>query len=382
MSQPYFAALDSWRGICALLVCLFHFPAVGVVTEWAFFKNGFLFVDFFFVLSGFVIAANYEGKIKNRDNVFQFLWLRVGRLYPLHLVVFAAYLAFELVKLFFGDAHSAFTGDKPVEAIPTNLLLLQAMGFHDDVTWNRPSWSISAEMYTYLIFALTLIFAGRFRLAAYAGILTGAYVIIGVYNDGNLFVLHDYALFRCLAGFFAGTITWGIWRSQSIDRENSKSVSNWMIWTLMEIISILAVVVFTIHVRDISWSYLAPFIFSLAVFVFAFEKGRVSSILKRRFLVYLGALSYSTYMIHQFVIDRGLNVAAIAERVSDVAFLRYNAAGYVELDTAPFTSDILAIGYLAIVICVAGLTYRWIEVPCRDAFRAALKKRQALNTRP
>ena len=51
-----FQVLDSWRGICALLVALFHFPTASAISQSRFIASSYLFVDFFFVLSGFVIA--------------------------------------------------------------------------------------------------------------------------------------------------------------------------------------------------------------------------------------------------------------------------------------------------------------------------------------
>ena len=58
-----FQVLDSWRGICALLVALFHFPTASAISQSAFIGSSYLFVDFFFVLSGFVIALNYGDRL-------------------------------------------------------------------------------------------------------------------------------------------------------------------------------------------------------------------------------------------------------------------------------------------------------------------------------
>ena len=60
-----FEALDSWRGICALMVALLHFEAFSHLKDLPFFNDAYLFVDFFFVLSGFVIAANYRQRLAN-----------------------------------------------------------------------------------------------------------------------------------------------------------------------------------------------------------------------------------------------------------------------------------------------------------------------------
>jgi hypothetical protein len=51
-----FEALDGWRGICACLVVLFHFHGFSPIYSVELVRNSYLFVDFFFVLSGFVIA--------------------------------------------------------------------------------------------------------------------------------------------------------------------------------------------------------------------------------------------------------------------------------------------------------------------------------------
>lgn len=55
----HFIALDSWRGICALMLAVYHFPINGWMDTNGLISNSKMFVDFFFVLSGFVIAANY-----------------------------------------------------------------------------------------------------------------------------------------------------------------------------------------------------------------------------------------------------------------------------------------------------------------------------------
>ena len=85
-----FAALDSLRGLCALAVVLFHFRTDGVLTNLAPIRRGWMFVDFFFVLSGFVLAHAYFGRIGRQVAPLRFLGLRLGRIYPLHAAVLAA----------------------------------------------------------------------------------------------------------------------------------------------------------------------------------------------------------------------------------------------------------------------------------------------------
>src|SRR6266576_119115 len=99
-----FVVLDSWRGIAACLVALFHLEAYSHLVYShlhgvPFLGNSWLFVDFFFVLSGFVIAANYQQRLLDGFGVGRFLLLRLGRLYPLHFAVLAGGVGLKLALM-------------------------------------------------------------------------------------------------------------------------------------------------------------------------------------------------------------------------------------------------------------------------------------------
>ncbi|RUT82360.1 acyltransferase, partial [Mesorhizobium sp. M7A.T.Ca.US.000.02.1.1] len=100
-----FLVLDSWRGICALLVALFHFPTASTISQSAFIGSSYLFVDFFFVLSGFVIASSYGDRLNQPEQVARFALVRFGRIYPLHLLMLAAFAGFELLRLMLPQLH-------------------------------------------------------------------------------------------------------------------------------------------------------------------------------------------------------------------------------------------------------------------------------------
>ena len=86
--------LESLRGIAAVMVAVSHFRIDSFIYQNQFIGNSYLWVDFFFVLSGFVIALNYQYKIKNFQSLFAFQAKRFIRLYPLHLI---------LLFMFFND---------------------------------------------------------------------------------------------------------------------------------------------------------------------------------------------------------------------------------------------------------------------------------------
>src|SRR5260370_10521059 len=86
----HFRVLDSWRGIAALLVALFHLNVYSAIYSLDFFRNAYLFVDFFFVLSGFVITHSYGGRMGTRESVGTFAIRRFHRLCALHSIVLLA----------------------------------------------------------------------------------------------------------------------------------------------------------------------------------------------------------------------------------------------------------------------------------------------------
>src|SRR5687768_5126464 len=93
-----FDALDSLRGVFALMVALVHLSALGHFFAWPLVRNAGFGVDFFFVLSGFVLMHAYGGRVGSAAQALDFLWRRVGRLYPLHLATLCVMLAIELGK--------------------------------------------------------------------------------------------------------------------------------------------------------------------------------------------------------------------------------------------------------------------------------------------
>ena len=162
-----FVALDSWRGIAACIIALIHFH-VGVnnhVSELSFFGGAFLFVDFFFALSGFVIFANYARRLRDGFGFWRFMWLRLGRLYPLHIAILLVFIGFEWIQVLL-PGFGALAVNEPfsqegesLQFIAANIILVHALGFFNDgiQAFNQPSWSISTEFYSYALFAVLLI---------------------------------------------------------------------------------------------------------------------------------------------------------------------------------------------------------------------------------
>src|SRR5438034_2977454 len=64
-NQTRFVVLDGWRGVCALLVAAYHFHPNSHIHDWTFLRHGYMVVDFFFDLSGFVLAHAYRSRLSS-----------------------------------------------------------------------------------------------------------------------------------------------------------------------------------------------------------------------------------------------------------------------------------------------------------------------------
>ena len=150
-------ALTGLRGVAALWVVAFHLaPELSNLTGGAaglFARAGYVGVDLFFVLSGFVIADNYQYFFKpwNGDQYWRFQLVRLGRIYPVHFVMLLATLVIVTVAAAVGYERTTAGNDYSLGTFVANLLLIQAWGF-PQYSWNWVAWTISAEWFAYLLF--------------------------------------------------------------------------------------------------------------------------------------------------------------------------------------------------------------------------------------
>lgn len=362
-----FLVLDSFRGLCALAVIVHHSHAVQSFTELAFFRHANYLVNFFFVLSGFVLYHIYADRLGTAAQFKRFVIARICRLYPLHLATLGIALLFECLKLVVEQrglsfSVASFTGAKAPSEILPNLLLLQSWwsGFNQ-MSFNFPSWSISVEFYLYLIFALIAAGLPGTSRQIFAVIAVVAFLALyfksGLFSEGALIGL------GC---FFSGIMTYRLY-----DRfKNLPMVLNidprWA--TLLEALGLLTVylaVTYSEPSQNISLSLL----FCVIIGIFAFEAGWLSTLLRTAPFKWAGMLSFSIYMTHTlvlFVVTIALMALAKVTGLPLLIDLPSELPGVVirYIDTGSMLLDNLVMGVsVVLVLLFSMLTYRYIELP-------------------
>jgi peptidoglycan/LPS O-acetylase OafA/YrhL len=353
-------SFEGARGAAAMLVALFHLglgepPILHI-------RAGYLFVDLFFVLSGFLICMSYEGKLGVRPSALpNFLVRRIGRLLPLLLFATLAYVLMLNAGVFAHRLLDDGTGapryyirPQPLELLAT-LTMTHSLGLFDHVILNYAAWSISTEFYAYLAFAaLCLLLRGPARFPGFACMSLLAYAVSiwasvqahGCLKWGGCMDLtFDYGYWRCLAGFFLGAALSYL----PIRRAARAGLAGLAGLALAQALSLLALVaMFLLAPRMPAVALAAPLLFGLLLLSIRADAGPLARLLGTAPLQMLGRYSYSIYLMHP-VILLGWNAG------------RAHAAG--SMGRVLFIA-----GYVAVVLVVSSWTFRLVEDPMRRRF--------------
>jgi peptidoglycan/LPS O-acetylase OafA/YrhL len=345
-----FRALDGWRGICALLIALHHFPAYGFIHHLPLVRNAWLLVDFFFVLSGFVVTHAYGNRLSSAGAAVSFAMRRFFRLWPLQAATLAAFITLELYRYL--ATGTGFTAERSVLAIFTNLALVQSLGLHDGLTWNTPSWAVSTEFWTYIVFALVTFLAGRIRVLASAILMAVSIAILALHSRYGMRETFDWGIARCGYGFFLGSLTYDAWSHGWFNRLRGSA---------LEIAALVFAVVYLIFIPgNRVLEYLAPPVFALFVLAFADDAGVAARAMSAAVLERLGQWSYAIYLVQMLVIV--LMVSALDSFAPGHTATGADGAEFIRFGNV-LADDAITVIYLALVIALAAAAWRFIEVP-------------------
>ncbi len=300
-------ALAGMRAFPPLMLVAYHFCEGHSYRDLVWFDylaaKGYLWVEFFFALSGFVLTYVYASRISQFASVggyLEFVRARLARLYPLHL-----FMTLMILVLITGlTALAGLTGHgdayahtyKPVMTWPSffaNLALVQAWNIFPWLTWNGVSWFVSVEFFLCLAFPVFLWFArGRF----WRGVVLIAVGIAGLVlllrtSAHGLDITFDYGVARGLADFSVGV---GL---AVLYRENRWRLSDSVLTAAQGLV--LAALVWGIyftgwsHSHNDIWTVLPMF---ALIYVLSFDRGLLASVFQSRPIQTMGEWSYAVYL--------------------------------------------------------------------------------------
>ena|SRR3990167_2969375 len=385
--------LTGIRAIAAFWVLIYHSasvfylaqPALNTFSDAmnplvpAFANYGFLGVDTFFILSGFVISYTYFDWFsvdlsarKWVTHYARYIIFRLARIYPALMFVFfmgslllflyaltPENLALRHLSLFFKSLPSMLT-------LTYNVSLTNLKEFSQSYwNFNPPLWSISIEWVAYLFFPflvmLTSTFSKKYLLfiALFLLFILQLYVYISPPVIGNLvlssvsfFIFGMPAIVRIAADFFLGYFFYHMYQDAKLS-VNARYID---VAAIMAILAIVGMIYF-FHVVEVL------ILIALGIFVFcvALNPPITGKLLSSRIMVYLGNISYAIYLVHFLVLQ------VIVSKMNQYHW-------FVDLNKSGVDKVFAFILYVLVVVVIASLVYHLIEKPAQRWIRKIPEK--------
>jgi peptidoglycan/LPS O-acetylase OafA/YrhL len=349
VAAPRLAALTGLRAFAALWVMLHHFAyspfgALHLRESVPALRFGYLGVDLFFMLSGFIIAHTHRrdaGSLVLRT-VLRFYGRRLARLYPVHLLTLLALLVMLWVGHFFNVAAHRPETFRPVDFF-YNLILMQAWAGGAHLSWNFPAWSISCEWFAYLAFPLLAFGLNRVTAAreaiAWLAMTLAAFIL-------GYRLLFDFNLDQPLNGLALARIAFEFTLGALCCRVTELTNLRSQPWTVLVLASIAAAASLgDTPVRDLAITG----VFGVIIVAGRYRDNLVARFLALPVIVYLGEISYSLYMVHA---PLRMTLGKLAERSID----RLGAS---------FEGWLAAAAFCLVTLVTAAAVYHLVEVPAR-----------------
>ncbi len=298
--------LTSLRGIAAMGVVTLHlapqFSGVFDINVYThFIKKSYLWVDFFFILSGFIMCYVYGSLFKEnltRKNYFRFMSLRLIRIYPLHFATLSVFLIFEFLQLFLTKMEyvrgiTVFENQTSIFSLIANAFLIHSWGVVKTPGWNEPSWSISAEFFAYLLFPFLMFFVVKLREFGFflLGIIGFGLLLYLQVTNGNMFASVQQGLMRGLGGFLIGMVIFHI--NGIVGKTDKRFIG------FAQLISVIGII-WIMHTGSPDIAVI-PF-FALLILFSSTDQSWIGTFCRMRPVYFLGTISYSLYMTHNIVI--------------------------------------------------------------------------------
>lgn len=296
-------ALTSFRGFAAWWVVLYHIRDY-IHLPWleGFLSQGYLAVDFFFILSGFIISYAYFEKCKSasKRDIVAFYLKRLNRIYPLHFIILIAYTAIPFIY-FMTDRILPNTDKYSFIYFISAIFLSHNWGWFSELAWNVPSWSISTELFAYLFFPLLVTLFVKFPKKHHALLIALAcFIAIPlIYNlNGSNDIGEGIAtlgVYRCILEFSIGMCCFSLYK-QGKPLPDYLAVVGFLVClaAFFQLPQLLgygsSLFIIPIAGAGVLYTALNLPVYTLKPFL-------------NRWVLYQGEISYSIYLLHYFVLD-------------------------------------------------------------------------------
>lgn len=310
MAGARFRGLDGLRGVAAITVMLFH--CNNYFRQGPIFMHGFLAVDLFMILSGFVITLTYEERLSGKMSGLAFLGRRAHRLIPTYWIAAAIGIPIFWITTAMGRAHGVYSSGMIWLGVPLATIFLiplwgQGVGMYP--VSGDVAWSLVVEWFANILYAagvhrwpakvLCICAVVGWALMAFLGYFTGKGWCVGTVAS-QLFTL---GVIRCLPSFLAGVVIYRLHRHPVFDRLPVLGTE-----LLLSLWFVIAVIPTPDATPTVDWM-IAIFANPLLVCLLIRAERNAPN-----YCSVLGEISYPLYVVHAPIIILGSMLPAVGMR--------------------------------------------------------------------
>lgn len=329
--------LTGLRGVGAMWVVIFH-AQYGLRLPVA--DRGYLGVDLFFILSGFVLSHAHPDFQWNSQNYRAFLRVRFARIFPMHWVALALV---GLILIMYPEIYNDMRERFEWTTLISSILLVQNWGLGRPAPWNVPAWSLSTEWLVSIAFPVFLLVARRVVRPELAVLLCavclGAFAaFLWLTHNPDPNVTSRAGIVRTVCEFASGCLLYRAYAAEM--RANAVAK-----------LSGTALIMTGLLVPNLAVS--AVFGFPILILAAAQPSSLAAKVLSSRMMVFLGEISFSIYLLHWILLQ-------VSNRLQDAIRLQGLAA------------MLWLCCSVSLILALSTATYNLIEVPARRRLRGAL----------
>ena len=346
--MKYRAEIDGLRALAVVPVILFH-------AGFELFSGGFVGVDVFFVISGYLITTILIEDIENkRFSIVNFYERRARRILPALFFVMLVCIPFAWMWMLPSQMQDFSQSLVAVSLFASNILFWRESGYFDAAAEEKPllhTWSLAVEEQYYVLFPIFLILAWRFgknRVFWMIVVMAAISLLLSEWGWRNKATANFYLAPTRAWELFAGSIAAFIVQKQGVQKNN-------LLATLG-----LAAIIFSIFFYDETTPFpsvyaLVPVIGVVLLVLYAEKDTLAAKLLSTKGFVGIGLISYSAYLWHQPLF----------------AFARIRSL------ENPTTLLMLALSSLSVLL--AYISWRYIEKPFRNKAQISRQKIFAIS---
>ena len=360
--KVYFKNLHGFRFLAAVLVIISHIELfklrVGLSNHWHnpfVFEAGGMGVDFFFVLSGFLITTLLLKEIEKTGSIaiIKFYMRRILRIWPLYyLIIVLCYFVLPQTAAFTIDGYSEGIYESFWNKLVFSIFFMPnvALAFFKEIPYAAPIWSVGVEEQFYFFWPLLILVSPRKirNIGVFIIAFIGAKVLLVICNklqlmDAGLFTkIKDLVVatrMECMG--IGGLGAWFIYKGHWVGKILKKNITLIVALTLLPVTIILSTKLFELH--HIIFSVLF-----LVIIINGAVNPKTPIPLESKLFLLLGNISYGLYLWHSICIGFLINILQKNE--------------YFTMEGGWF-NVVLYIGTFLLSILIAWLSYTFYEAP-------------------